>query len=117
MSDFATVKNDLDLYIKFIPYGIGSLTQILGDIPITNEYSPATEAYDFTCYGERWTSSQLHPLNGLVKAITLHRSRHQKRIPTQRHGKSPMLDNLGTPLEPESLTVDAMHVRTDLMEL
>ena len=23
VSDFATVKNDLDLYIKFIPYGIG----------------------------------------------------------------------------------------------
>ena len=36
VSDFATVKNDLDLYIKFIPYGIGSLTQILGDITITN---------------------------------------------------------------------------------
>ena len=57
VSDFATVKNDLDLYIKFIPYGIGSLTQILGDITITNEYSPATEAYDFPLrYGERWTS-------------------------------------------------------------
>ena len=57
VSDFATVKNDLDLYIKFIPYGIGSLTQILGDITITNEYSPATEAYDFPLrYGERWAS-------------------------------------------------------------
>ena len=57
VTDFATVKNDLDLYIKFIPYGIGSLTQILGDITITNEYSPATEAYDFPLrYGERWTS-------------------------------------------------------------
>ena len=57
VSDFATVKNDLDLYIKFIPYGIGSLTQILGDITITNEYSPATEAYDFPLRnGERWTS-------------------------------------------------------------
>ena len=57
VSDFATVKNDLDLYIKFIPYGISSLTQILGDITITNEYSPATEAYDFPLrYGERWTS-------------------------------------------------------------
>ena len=35
VSDFATVKNDLDLYIKFIPYGIGSLTQILGDITLS----------------------------------------------------------------------------------
>ena len=94
VSDFATVKNDLDLYIKFIPYGIGSLTQILGDITITNEYSPATEAYDFPLrYGERWASRQPHPRNGLVKAITSHRFRHQKQIPTQRHGKSPILDS------------------------
>ena len=28
VSDFASVRNDLDLYIKFVPYGIGSLTQI-----------------------------------------------------------------------------------------
>tara|TARA_Y100000766_G_scaffold136614_1_gene117562 strand:+ start:867 stop:4367 length:3501 start_codon:yes stop_codon:yes gene_type:complete len=56
VSDFASIRNDLDLYIKFVPYGIGSLTQILGDITITNTYSPGSETYDFPIRdGERWT--------------------------------------------------------------
>ena len=56
VSDFASVRNDLDLNIKFVPYGIGSLTQLLGDITITNIYSPGAETYDFPIRdGERWT--------------------------------------------------------------
>ena len=59
VSDLATIRSDLDMYIKFVPYGISSLTQILGDITITNTYSPANEVYDFPLRAdERWTTTR-----------------------------------------------------------
>jgi hypothetical protein len=59
VSDLATIRSDLDMYIKFVPYGISSLTRILGDITITNTYSPVNEVYDFPLRAdERWTTTK-----------------------------------------------------------
>ena len=78
VSDFATVKNDLDLY-QICSYGIGSLTQILEILP-SPTYSPATEAYDFPLrYGERWTSLTTSSSTWSDKVTTSHRSRLRNR--------------------------------------
>lgn len=59
VSDLAAIRSDLDMYIKFVPYGISSLTRILGDITITTEYSPVNEVYDFPLReDERWTTTR-----------------------------------------------------------
>ena len=59
VSDLSTIRSDLDMYIKFVPYGISSLTRILGDITITNTYSPVNEIYDFPLRAdERWTTTK-----------------------------------------------------------
>ena len=59
VSDLSTIRSDLDMYIKFVPYGISSLTRILGDITITNTYSPVNEVYDFPIRAdERWTTTK-----------------------------------------------------------
>jgi hypothetical protein len=58
VSDLASLRSDLDMYIRFVPYGISSLTQILGDITITNTYSPVSETYDFPLrLDEQWTTT------------------------------------------------------------
>ncbi|MDP6334265.1 MAG: hypothetical protein QF479_06485, partial [Candidatus Poseidoniaceae archaeon] len=40
VSDLSIITSDLDLYIEFTPSGISFLKQILGDITISNTYSP-----------------------------------------------------------------------------
>ncbi|MBT6923576.1 MAG: hypothetical protein HOA35_03455 [Euryarchaeota archaeon] len=58
VSDLSSLRSDLDMYIRFVPYGISSLTQILGDITITTTYSPVTETYDFPLrLNEQWTTT------------------------------------------------------------
>ena len=58
VSDLSLVRSDLDLYIEFTPSGISFLRQILGDITITNSYSPSSEDYDFPIRAdERWTTT------------------------------------------------------------
>ena len=58
VSDLASMRSDLDMYIRFVPYGISSLTQILGDITITTTYSPVSETYDFPLrLNEQWTTT------------------------------------------------------------
>ena len=57
VSDLALITSDLDLYIEFTPSGISFLKQILGDITISNTYSPGSEDYDFPIRAdERWTT-------------------------------------------------------------
>ena len=57
VSDLALITSDLDLYIEFTPSGISFLKQVLGDITISNSYSPASEDYDFPIRAdERWTT-------------------------------------------------------------
>ncbi|DAC44387.1 MAG TPA: hypothetical protein D7H93_06260, partial [Candidatus Poseidoniales archaeon] len=58
VSDLASLRSDLDMYIRFVPYGISSLTQILGDITISTTYSPVSETYDFPLrLNEQWTTT------------------------------------------------------------
>ena len=58
VSDLASLRSELDMYIRFVPYGISSLTQILGDITITTTYSPVSETYDFPLrLNEQWTTT------------------------------------------------------------
>ena len=58
VSDLATLKSDLDLFIEFTPSGISFLKQEIGDITISNTYSPPNEDYDFPIRnGERWTTT------------------------------------------------------------
>ena len=58
VSDLATLKSDLDLFIEFTPSGISFLKQEIGDITISNTYSPPKEDYDFPIRnGERWTTT------------------------------------------------------------
>ena len=47
VSDLSSMRSDLELYIRFVPFGLSSLAQVLGDITITNTYSPVKEVYDF----------------------------------------------------------------------
>jgi len=57
VSDLSSIRNELDMYIRFVPSGISFLEQILGDITITTSYSPVNENYDFPLRAnERWTT-------------------------------------------------------------
>lgn len=58
VSDLSSMRSDLQLYIRFVPFGLSSLAQILGDITITTTYSPVNEVYDFPLRkNEQWTTS------------------------------------------------------------
>ena len=58
VSDLASLRNDLDLFIEFTPSGISFLKQTVGDITISSTYSPPSENYDFPLRaGERWTTT------------------------------------------------------------
>ena len=58
VSDLASLSSDLDLFIEFTPSGISFLKQTIGDITISNTYTPASEEYDFPLRaGERWTNT------------------------------------------------------------
>lgn len=58
VSDLASLRSDLDLFIEFTPSGISFLKQTVGDITISNTYSPASENYDFPLRdGDRWTTT------------------------------------------------------------
>ncbi len=58
VSDLASLQSDLDLFIEFTPSGISFLKQTVGDITISNTYSPPSENYDFPLRdGDRWTTT------------------------------------------------------------
>ena len=58
VSDLSSMRSDLELYIRFVPFGLSSLAQVLGDITITNTYSPVKEVYDFPLRAnEQWTTT------------------------------------------------------------
>ena len=58
VSDLAKISSDLSLYVKFVPYGISSLTVEVADITISTNYDPMSEAYDFPLrIGETWNTS------------------------------------------------------------
>ena len=58
VSDLSAMRSDLDLYIRFVPFGLSSLAQVLGDITISNTYSPVKEIYDFPLRAnEQWTTT------------------------------------------------------------
>jgi len=58
VSDLSLMQSDLELYILFVPYGISSLSEVLGDITISNTYSPVNEVYDFPLRAnEQWTTT------------------------------------------------------------
>ncbi len=58
VSDLAALSSDLDLFIEFTPSGISFLKQTIGDITISNTYSPPSEEYDFPLRaGDRWTNT------------------------------------------------------------
>ncbi len=58
VSDLSSMRSDLELYIRFVPFGLSSLAQVLGDITITTTYSPVSEVYDFPLRSnEQWTTT------------------------------------------------------------
>ena len=58
VSDLSSMRSDLELYIRFVPFGLSFAEQILGDITITNIYSPVSEVYDFPLRtNEQWTTT------------------------------------------------------------
>ena len=58
VSDLAKLSSDLSLYVRYVPYGISSLTQEIADITISTTYDPMSEAYDFPLrIGETWNTS------------------------------------------------------------
>jgi hypothetical protein len=58
VSDLATISSDLSLNVRYVPYGISSLTQQIADITIGTGYDPASETYDFPLrMGETWNTS------------------------------------------------------------
>jgi len=60
VSDLAKISSDLSLDVKYVPYGISSLTQEIADITISTDYDPMSEAYDFPLrIGETWNTSYI----------------------------------------------------------
>jgi hypothetical protein len=58
VSDLAKLSSDLSLNVRYVPYGISSLTQQIADITISTTYDPMNENYDFPLrVGETWISS------------------------------------------------------------
>ena len=58
VSDLAKLSTDLSLNVRYVPYGISSLTQQIADITITTTYDPMSENYDFPLrIGETWNTS------------------------------------------------------------
>ena len=58
VSDLATISSDLSLNVRYVPYGISSLTQQIADITISTGYDSASETYDFPLrMGETWNTS------------------------------------------------------------
>ncbi len=58
VSDLATLKTDLSLDVKYVPYGISSLTEEIADITITTINNPPEESYDFPLRdGETWITN------------------------------------------------------------
>ena len=58
VSDLASLRSDLDLFIEFTPSGISFLKQTVGDITISNTYTPPSENYDFPLRdGDRWVTT------------------------------------------------------------
>ena len=61
VSDLAKLSTDLSLNVRYVPYGISSLTQQIADITITTTYDPMSENYDFPLrIGETWNLSLIH---------------------------------------------------------
>ena len=58
VSDLAKLSTELSLNVRYVPYGISSLTQQIADITITTTYDPMSENYDFPLrIGETWNTS------------------------------------------------------------
>jgi len=58
VSDLAKLSSDLSLNVRYVPYGISSLTQQIADITISTSYDPMNENYDFPLrIGETWNTS------------------------------------------------------------
>ena len=58
VSDLAKLSTDLSLNVRYVPYGISSLTQQIADITISTDYDPMSENYDFPLrIGETWNTS------------------------------------------------------------
>ena len=58
VSDLAKLSTDLSLNVRYVPYGISSLTQQIADITISTTYDPVNEQYDFPLrIGETWNTS------------------------------------------------------------
>ena len=67
VSDLAKLSTDLSLNVRYVPYGISSLTQQIADITISTDYDPMSENYDFPLrIGE--TGIHLCVINNLVRA-------------------------------------------------
>ena len=58
VSDLAKLSTDLSLNVRYVPFGLSSLTQQIADITITTTYDPTSESYDFPLrIGETWNTS------------------------------------------------------------
>lgn len=58
VSDLAKLSTDLSLNVRYVPFGISSLTQQIADITISTSYDPMSENYDFPLrVGETWNTS------------------------------------------------------------
>ena len=66
VSDLAKLSTDLSLNVRYVPYGISSLTQQIADITISTTYDPMSENYDFPLrIGETWNTSYVSSTGGL----------------------------------------------------
>ncbi len=58
VSDLAKLSSDLSLDVRYVPYGLTSLTEEVADITISTTYDPMSENYDFPLrIGETWNTS------------------------------------------------------------
>ena len=85
VSDLSSMRSDLELYIRFVPFGLSFAEQILGDITITNIYSPVSEVYDFPLRtNEQWTTTVTSSSQWSGSSDYITPSRYLQPIPTAR---------------------------------
>ena len=111
VSDLAKLSTDLSLNVRYVPYGISSLTQQIADITISTDYDPMSENYDFPLVLVRHGIPPMFPQPlGQEHLITSHHSRSQLLVQITQIGKLQMLASRLIASESKLLTVDVMHL-------
>ena len=92
VSDLAKISSDLSLYVKFVPYGISSLTVEVADTTISTDYIVSKLRFP-SQLEKHGIHPMSHPRHGQVNQNTLHHSLNQLVELITQITKSQTLEN------------------------